>query len=131
MTRVFDENGKHIPVTVVKLISNFITQVKTQDKDGYEAYQVGYGSKKERNLTKPVSGKLKKASVDEGLRHFSEVGLTEGSVDTDKLGSELALDSFESGTYVDVTAVTKGKGFQGVIKKYGFSGGPAARITFP
>ena len=51
----FDENGKHIPVTVVKLISNFITQVKTQDKDGYEAYQVGYGSKKERNLTKPVS----------------------------------------------------------------------------
>ena len=125
MTRVFDESGNHVPVTVVKLISNYIIQAKTKDKDGYESYQLGYGQSKEKNTTKPVVGKLKKASVDEGLRHFSEVkpvnGLDEGCV-----GSLVDLKSFEKGSFIDVTAITKGKGFQGVIKKFGFSGGPAA-----
>jgi len=126
MTRVFDESGNHVPVTVVKLISNYITQVKTKDKDGYESYQVGYGPVKEKNTTKPVTGQLKKASVEEGLRHFSEVKNAEVPVSKDSLGSVVSLEGFGSGSYIDVTAVTKGKGFQGVIKKYGFSGGPAA-----
>tara|TARA_Y100001954_G_scaffold90006_1_gene98571 strand:- start:9401 stop:10078 length:678 start_codon:yes stop_codon:yes gene_type:complete len=126
MTRVFDESGNHVPVTVVKLISNYITQVKTDEKDGYESYQVGYGQVKEKNTSKPVSGKLKKASVEVNLRHFSEVKTKGSEVSKESLGGLVNLESFEKGCFVDVTAITKGKGFQGVIKKFGFSGGPAA-----
>ena len=126
MTRVFDESGNHVPVTVVKLISNYVTQVKTKEKDGYESYQLGYGQAKEKNTSKPVSGKLKKASVDESLRHFSEVKSADGAVAEETLGGLVSLEGFEKGSFIDVTAVTKGKGFQGVIKKFGFSGGPAA-----
>ncbi len=126
MTRVFDESGNHVPVTVVKLISNYITQVKTDEKDGYESYQVGYGQVKEKNTSKPVSGKLKKASVDVNLRHFSEVKTKGSEVSKESLGGLVNLEGFEKGCFVDVTAITKGKGFQGVIKKFGFSGGPAA-----
>ena len=126
MTRVFDESGNHVPVTVVKLISNYITQVKTKDKDGYESYQLGYGSVKDKNTSKPISGKLKKASVEMNLRHFSEVKPGGTEVSNEVLGGLVNLEGFEKGSYIDVTAVTKGKGFQGVIKKFGFSGGPAA-----
>ena len=126
MTRVFDESGNHVPVTVVKLISNYITQVKTDEKDGYESYQVGYGQVKEKNTSKPVSGKLKKASVEVNLRHFSEVKTKGSEVSKESLGGLVNLEGFEKGSFVDVTAITKGKGFQGVIKKFGFSGGPAA-----
>lgn len=126
MTRVFDENGNHVPVTVVKLISNYITQVKTKDSDGYESYQVGYGQVKEKNTSKPIAGKLKKASVEEGLRHFSEVKSGDDVVALESLGALVNLESFQKGSFIDVTAITKGKGFQGVIKKFGFSGGPAA-----
>ena len=126
MTRVFDESGNHVLVTVVKLISNYITQVKTDEKDGYESYQVGYGQVKEKNTSKPVSGKLKKASVEVNLRHFSEVKTKGSEVSKESLGGLVNLESFEKGCFVDVTAITKGKGFQGVIKKFGFSGGPAA-----
>lgn len=124
MTRIFDEQGNHVPVTVIKLIPNFITQVKTQDKDGYTAYQVGYSEKKEKNVTKPIKGQLKKASVDKFVTRFSEVAVE--SVDTANLGKEVSISSFTPETYVDVTGISKGKGFQGVIKRYNFSGGPAA-----
>ncbi|MGZ3789086.1 MAG: 50S ribosomal protein L3 [Bacteriovorax sp.] len=124
MTRVFDENGNHIPVTVVKIIPNLITQVKTSDKDGYNAYQVGFGEKREALLNKPNKGILAKAGVSNNVTNFSEIKST--SVDAANLGKEVAVENFTAGTYVDVTGESKGKGFAGVMKRYNFRGGPAA-----
>lgn len=125
MTRVFDATGNHVPVTVIKLIPNFISQVKTQKNDGYEAYQVAYGEKREKLVSNPVKGHLKKANIDNSLVHFAEIKPIE-AIDENCAGSEVALDSFEESTYVDVTGISKGKGFQGFIKRHGFAGGPAA-----
>lgn len=122
MTRVFDENGNHIPVTVVKLIPNLITQVKTTEKDGYTAYQVGYAEKRESLLTKPTKGQLAKAGVAQNVTKFAE--LKSESVDVANLGKEIDLEIFAAGTYVDVTGESKGKGFAGVMKRYNFRGGP-------
>ena len=126
MTRVFDSKGNHIPVTVVKIIPNYITQVKTIEKDGYESYQIGYGSKKEKLVSKPIKGHVKKSKIEICLDNFSEFKSPGLEVTKDNVGKAVAVSNFKEDTYIDVTAVTKGKGFQGVIKKYGFSGGPAA-----
>lgn len=122
MTRVFDENGNHIPVTVVKLIPNVITQVKTSDKDGYTAYQVGFAEKRESLLTKPVKGQLAKANVSLNVTKFAEVKVN--GVDAANLGKELNLEVFAAGSFVDVTGESKGKGMAGVMKRYNFRGGP-------
>lgn len=124
MTRVFDENGNHIPVTVIKIIPNLITQVKTTDKDGYNAYQVGYGEKREALLNKPNKGILVKAGVSQNVTHFSEIKAD--SVEAANLGKEVDFQTFGPGTYVDVTGESKGKGFAGVMKRYNFRGGPAS-----
>ena len=124
MTRLFNNDGNHVPVTVIKLIPNFVTQVKTTEgKEGYNAYQVGYGEKREKLLTKPNKGHLKKAKVTNNVTRFFEVKA--GDVDTKNLGKEVDYTSFGTDSYIDVTSVSKGKGFQGVMKKFGFSGGPA------
>jgi len=122
MTRIFDEAGNHVPVTVIKLIPNHITQVKTLEKDGYEAYQLGYYEKREKLVKKATKGHLSKASVDNNYVRFAEVR-TEG-VDIANLGKVLET-SFEAQSYVDVTGITKGKGFQGQMKRHNFAGGPA------
>jgi large subunit ribosomal protein L3 len=124
MTRIFDENGNHVPVTVIKLIPNIVTQVKTADKEGYSAYQVGLCEKKEKLLTSANKGHLKKAGITLNLTKFAEV--KSADVKTDTLGLELSVDSFLPGTYIDVTAISKGKGFAGVVKRYNFRGGPAS-----
>jgi large subunit ribosomal protein L3 len=124
MTRVFDENGNHVPVTVIKIIPNLITQVKTTDKDGYNAYQVGYGEKREALLNKPNKGILAKAGVSQNVTHFSEI--KSDSVEASNLGKEIDFEVFSAGTYVDVTGESKGKGFAGVMKRYNFRGGPAS-----
>lgn len=124
MTRVFDENGNHIPVTVVKIIPNLITQVKTTEKDGYNAYQVGFGEKRESLLNKPNKGILAKAGVSANVTNFSEI--KSESVDAANLGKEVAVENFTAGTYVDVTGESKGKGFAGVQKRHNFAGGPAS-----
>jgi large subunit ribosomal protein L3 len=124
MTRIFDEQGNHVPVTVIKLIPNLVTKVRTTDKDGYQAYQVGYYEKREKLVTKPVKGQLTKAGIDKNLTRFAEVKAD--SVDSSAVGKEVSLESFSASTYVDVTGVSKGKGFQGVIKRHNFAGGPAA-----
>ena len=124
MTRIFDESGNHVPVTVVKLIPNFISQVKTQDKDGYSAYQVAYGEKREKLVTSPVKGQLKKAGIDSFVTKFAE--LKSDEVSEENLGKELSLENFAASAWVDVTGTSKGKGFAGVMKKYNFSGGPAS-----
>ena len=122
MTRIFDDSGNHVPVTVVKIVPNFITQVKTLQKDGYEAYQIAYFEKREKLVSKPVKGILAKAKVEKNLTRFSE--LRTGKVDTAHLGGCVSLDHFPSSTLVDVTGISQGKGFQGVIKRWNFSQGP-------
>jgi len=123
MTRIFDESGNHIPVTVIKLIPNKVTQVKTEAKDGYNAYQLGYNVRREKLVPKPIKGHLKKSGVSEVFKSFYEVKSKD--VDAANLGKELDVEAaFAPDTFIDVTSVSKGKGFQGVMKKYGFSGGP-------
>ncbi len=124
MTRIFDQNGNHVPVTVVKLIPNVISQVKTAEKDGYTAYQVAYNEKRESLITSPAKGHLKKANIAQSFSELSEIVVE--SVSADALGKEASLDQFPVATYVDVTGPSKGKGFAGVMKRYNFQGGPAA-----
>jgi large subunit ribosomal protein L3 len=123
MTRIFDENGKHVPVTVVKLVPNVISQVKTPEKDGYSAYQVAYYEKREKLVNNPKKGHLKKANIDKMFARFSEV---KTDVDPELLGKEVTYGSFTAKSYVDVSGISKGKGFQGVMKRHNFQGGPAA-----
>lgn len=124
MTRIFDQNGNHVPVTVVKLIPNVVSQVKTLDKDGYSAYQIAFNEKRESLVTSPLKGHLKKANVEKTFSEFAEVKVNE--VDPSALGKEASLDQFSATTYVDVTGQSKGKGFAGVMKRYNFQGGPAS-----
>lgn len=124
MTRIFDSNGNNVPVTVVKLIPNLISQVKTTEKDGYTSYQVAYAEKRESLITKPVKGHLKKANVEKNLANFSEIRLSE--VSADALGKEVSFEEFQASTIIDVTGTSKGKGFAGVMKRYNFQGGPAS-----
>ncbi len=125
MTRIFNENGEHVPVTVLKLIPNVISQVKTKDKDGYEAYQVAYWEKREKLTNKPTKGHLRKATIDKNLSHFSEVKI-DSAASAENLGREVSLGEFAPNTYIDVTGMSKGKGMAGVMKRFNFQGGPAA-----
>ena len=120
MTQIFDENGKVIPVTVIEAGPCTVVQVKTKDADGYEAVQLGFGEVKAKKVTKPVAGHFKKANV-EPKKHLREFRLEEISYN---VGDELKADVFTAGESVDITGTTKGKGFQGVIKRHGQSRGP-------
>lgn len=122
MTRIFDSNGVEIPVTVLELIDNCVSRVKTEEKDKYNAYQIAYNQKKEKLITKPVKGQLKNLP-GKFFNKFYEVKVD--SVDASKVGTTLGYDEFTQGSFVDVTSVSKGKGFQGVVKRFGFAGGPA------
>ncbi len=125
MTRVFDSEGNHVPVTVIKLVPNVISQVKTVEKDGYEAYQLAYYEKPRTSLINNcVKGHLSKASIVKAFAKFTEVKSKD--VDSQNVGKDVAYDQFAPSTYVDVTGVTRGKGFQGVMKRFDFRGGPAA-----
>jgi len=124
MTRVFTEDGQSIPVTLIEATPNRITQVKTPETDGYSAVQVAVGSRRASLITKPEAGHLAKAKVEAGR------GLWELRVEADKLGEfvvggEIKADIFEVGQIVDVQGVTKGKGFQGTIKRHNFRMGDA------
>ena len=124
MTRVFTEDGKSIPVTLIEATPNRITQIKTPEVDGYSAVQVAVGTRRASLITKPVAGHLAKAKVEAGR------GLWELRVEADKLGDfsvggEIKADIFEVGQIVDVQGVTKGKGFQGTIKRWNFRMGDA------
>ena len=124
MTRVFTEDGKSIPVTLIEATPNRITQIKTPETDGYSAVQVAVGSRRASLVTTPVAGHLAKAKVEAGR------GLWELRIEADKLGDftvggEIKADIFEVGQKVDVQGVTKGKGFQGTIKRWNFRMGDA------
>ncbi len=124
MTQIYDESGNQVPVSVIQLIPNFVSQVRTADKDGYEAYQIAFGEKREKLVRNPQKGHLKKANVEKHLTKFAEVK-TDG-VSEENLGKAVSLDAFAPSTYVDITGTSKGKGTQGVIKRFGFAGGPAS-----
>ena len=120
MTQIFDEQGKVIPVTVIEAGPCTVVQIKTKDADGYEAVQLGFGEVKANKVIKPKAGHFKKANVEPN-KHLREFRLEEISYN---VGDELKADVFTAGEFVDITGTTKGKGFQGVIKRHGQSRGP-------
>src|ERR1700742_4474583 len=119
MTQVFDENNRIVPVTVVKAGPCVVTQIRTQEKDGYTAVQLAYGQIDPRKVTKPVAGHFKAAEVTP-RRHLVE--LRTDAIADYSVGQELGVDVFAEGVSVDVTGTTKGKGFAGVMKRHGFHG---------
>ena len=116
MTQVWDENGKFIPVTVVKADSNVVTQLRNKETDGYEAIQIGFGSIDSRKVTKPLAGHFEKAGVTP-RRHLVEIRTADAAEYS--LGQELSVELFEAGQKVDVVGKTKGKGFAGVGASHG------------
>ncbi len=121
MTRIFTDEGVSIPVTVIEVLPNRVTQIKTLKNDGYNAIQVTMGDRKRTHLTRPEAGHYAKAGVEPGcrLKEFCVEDLKD--IEGIAIGSELRSDRFAVGQYVDVTGVTKGKGFAGVIKRHRFS----------
>jgi len=118
MTRVFTEEGRSVPVTVVEVTPNRITKIKTNDRDGYAGIQVTVGSKKASRLSKPEAGQFQKAGVEVG-RGFWEFK-TDSSEELFEVGKALTLDRFQEGQLVDVSGTSKGKGFQGGVKRWNF-----------
>ena len=121
MTQIFDEKGRVVPVTAIEVGPCTVTQVKTVDQDGYTAVQLGFQDVKESKLTKPELGKFTKAKL-QPKKYLREFRLD--SVEGIKVGDELKADVFQAGDKVDIQGTSKGKGFQGVIKRHGQSRGP-------
>lgn len=122
MTRVFDESGAQVPVTVIEAGPCPVTQIKTQDSDGYAAVQVGFGAQKAKRAPKAELGHVAAAGLESAprlVREFPIVGDAEY-----ELGQHLTVEQFEVGDKVKVTGTSKGRGFQGVVKRYGFAGRP-------
>ena len=117
MTSVFSADGKNVPCTVIEAGPCVVTQVKSVEKDGYEAVQLAFGEKKEKNTTKAMMGIFKKANTT------PKAHLAEFKFDTElNLGDTVTVDIFEGAEFVDVVGTSKGKGFQGVVKRHGFGG---------
>ena len=121
MTQIFDENGVAIPVTVIEAGPCTVVQVKTTETDGYDAVQLGYGEVKENKVNKPEKGHFTKGNV-KPTKHLREFRVDNAS--EVKVGDEIKVDIFAEGDTVDIQGKTKGKGFQGVIKRHGQSRGP-------
>ena len=118
MTSLFDENGKNIPCTVIEAGPCVVTQVRTNEVDGYEALQLGFDDKTEKHSTQAATGHFKKA----GTVAKKKVVEFQGFESEFKLGDNVTVDVFSEGEFVDVSGVSKGKGFQGVVKRHGFGG---------
>ena len=130
MTSVFSADGKNLPCTVIEVGPCVVTQVKTIETDGYEAVQLGFQEKKEKHTTKPEQGHFKKAGVapQRHLAEFKGQGLYKENKGEYKLGDVITVDYFDGEIYVDVIGTSKGKGFQGVVKRHGFKGGGEATL---
>lgn len=120
MTQIFDETGAVVPVTVLEVGPCVVTQIRVRERDGYEAVQVGFGAVKPKSLTKPQRGHL--AGAGQLVRHLREFSADNPS--DYKVGEVIGADLFSAGQIVDVTGQSKGRGFQGVMKRHGFGGGP-------
>ena len=118
MTSLFDENGKNIPCTVIEAGPCVVTQVRTEEVDGYSALQLGFDDKKAKSSNKALDGHFKKA----GTTAKRKVVEFQGYDEDYKLGDQLTVELFTEGEFVDVSATSKGKGFQGVVKRHGFAG---------
>jgi large subunit ribosomal protein L3 len=119
MTRIFVETGVSLPVTLIKVSKNYITQIKTVESDGYFAAQVTTGQRRRSLVSKPIAGHYAKAGVEAGLGLW-EFPLTEKEITAFSVGAELNLDIFKIGQKIDIRGVTKGKGFAGTIKRHHF-----------
>lgn len=119
MTSLFDENGKNIPCTIIQAGPCIVTQVRTEEKDGYKSVQLGFDDAKEKNTSAALKGHFKKARTTPKHKLVEFYGEFADSLN---LGDEIKVDVFHEGEYVDITGVSKGKGFQGVVKRHGFAG---------
>lgn len=124
MTRIFDESGNHVPVTVLRAGPCVVLQIRDQERDGYSAAQLGYieAGVKPENVNKPMQGHLAKAGAP-AVRMIREFALDDG--DEPQMGDRVTVEAFEGVVKVDVTGTTRGRGFQGVMRRHGFKGGPA------
>ncbi|MDB5239252.1 MAG: rplC [Candidatus Parcubacteria bacterium] len=118
MTQIYSEKGEAIPVTAVVVRGNVVTQIRTKDVDGYEAVQIGEGSRNPNRIAKPQKGQFK------DLGSFAFVKEFRMESPSMKVGDKIELSQFKAGDMVEVSAISKGKGFQGVVKRHGFHGGP-------
>ncbi len=118
MTSLFDETGKNIPCTILELGPCIVTQIKTKEKDGYKSFQLSYDDKSEKQIVKSEEGHFKKANTLPKKKLIEFKGFEEDL----KLGDSLTVNHFVEGEYVDVSGISKGKGFQGVVKRHGFAG---------
>ena len=125
MTQVFDDKGEVHPATVLKTGPLTVTQVKTVERDGYNAVQVGFGTRNPKNITKPLKGHMNKAGEQSNFRHLCEFRTenTQGNP-VYSVGDDIKLSTFSVGDKIIISAISKGKGFQGVVKRHGFKGGP-------
>ena len=121
MTQIFDEKGNVIPVTAIETEGNIVAQIKTVETDRYQSVQLGYGDVKDKHINKPEAGHFAKAKLP-NKKHLREFRLD--SVENYKVGDEVKVDIFEAGEKVDIQGTSKGKGFQGVIKRHGQHRGP-------
>ena len=124
MTRIFDEDGVQVPVTVIEAGPCPVVQVRSEDQDGYVAVQLGYGAQKAKRTSKAEMGHAAKAGLEAAPRLMREFALADG--EEYEVGQELTVALFEAGDRVKVTGKAKGRGFQGVVKRYGFAGRPAS-----
>ena len=128
MTQIFDKKGNVVPVTLVKVSPNIVLQVKTLDKDGYRAIQVGFGERKEKNIKKPQKGHFKDLGSFMYVREF-RLSTLNPLPSTLKRGDKLDVSVFSEGDEVKISGLAKAKGFQGVVKRYRFGGAPATHGT--
>ena len=124
MTRIFNEEGIQVPVTVIEAGPCPVVQVRSEERDGYEAVQLGYGAQKAKRTTRAEMGHAAKAGLEAAPRLMREVPVENG--DEYEMGQELTVELFEPGDRVKVTGRSKGRGFQGVVKRHGFAGRPAS-----
>ncbi len=123
MTQIFDERGEVVPVTVIEAGPCYVAQIKTAERDGYTAIQMGFEEAKPKSLTRPQLQHLQKSNLPP-VRYLRELRLQEDEIARFEEGQQLTADVFEVGELVDVTGTSKGKGFAGVVKRHGFRGGP-------
>lgn len=124
MTRIFNEKGESIPVTVLEAGPCKVVNIRTIEKDGYSAIQLGFETKKLSKMNKPMQGYFKKNGLEDGFRYLKEIRTT--AVEGLKVGDEVKVSIFKPGERVDVIGVSKGKGFAGGVKRHHFHGGPAS-----
>ena len=124
MARVFDADGRAVPVTVIEAGPCTVTQVRTERRDGYSAVQLGFGSRKAKRISKPLQGHFKKAKLPDGFRHLGEVRYTPDAKDIPEVGAKVTCDVFAVGDYVDVLGTMKGRGHAGLIRRHGFATQP-------